>query len=403
MRRTPQAFRPGLSGSLESLEPRQLLASSLQISGTPAVTVAEGKTATVTYTITNTATTAATGVLFYSEPQDAYGQNEYIAFPSQPFIGPTQRSLFAISSVTTSLGVTSASPTSVALGSLAAGASTTLTVVITAGSAGTDALLGAVGSDQQGFLPYTPGSGAQIAATSVTITGQPDLGVVSLPPSGTAQVGVPFTFPFVVTNHDTAGFIEAGYLVSSAAIVQGVTATSSTPNSPVFAGLYYGVLGTLQAGQSENVSVTVIPKQPGPVVVEFATSSASIDSAPEANAANNVAIAGTPAIASPVVTNSFLSPATGNIQYITLDFAAPLVASTADRLGNYKVTTVVGTKSTAISLKFVTYDPKANRVVLGLKKPQPRAGQPLTVTLSGLLAVGGGGLVPGDNVVTLTR
>jgi hypothetical protein len=390
--RTPQAFRPGFTGSLEALEARQLLAS-LEISATPSVTVAEGKTATVTYTITNTGTTTETGVQFYTETGDDYVNNANAGQPLQPSIGLTYLDLFAIESSRT-----------VALGSLAAGASTTVQVVITANSAGQEGLFGLVGSIQEPYAPYDPTSGTQTSTTHVVITGSPDLGVVALPPVGQAAVGVPITFSFVVTNHDTAGSIEAGYLVSSALVVQSVTGTVTTAHSvPEPLHGYYGVLVTLQAGATDTLAVTVIPTQPGPVVVEFATSSASINAAPEANAVNNFAFAGAPAVPTPVVTTSFLSPATGNIQDVTLDFASPLVASTADHLSNYKLTTVIAGKTTAIPLKFVTYDAKTDRVVLGLKKPQPRAGQPLTVTLSGLLAVGGGGLAPGGNVVTLTR
>ncbi len=334
-----------------------------------------GGMVTETYTVTNNGPATATdvgldvGSMFSQGSPDSY----LVASTVYQFFGAV-----------VSQGSVAQSPyltlESARFGTLAPGASASITVAVKITGAGPDVLLATASSDQPTTL-----AAESTLSTPVAAIGSIDLAVVALPPPA-ARVGQVETFSFVVTNRDpnfsTDALVAVGFGPSAAGASIGALTSSGTINA--LAGYpegFAGDLGTLAPGASVTVSATILPPSMGTFSASaYAYSPTNDDPAP----ANNLAFAAATARSYPTLLGAVAEPDAG--QTITaiavfLD-GSPNIAQAQD-VRNYALT-LGGAR---LALKSATYDRTpsfgtTHVVTLQLARPSTRPAS-LSLVVSG--------------------
>ena len=249
------------------------------------------------------------------------------------------------------------------LGTLAAHASASETVVVS---------------------PTAPGTlnvGANVTATNESVVGNPlpfstvvnaavttpqtaDLAVVVTPPSGPIVVGVPTTFSVTVTNDgpNPATGVLVTVPVPGGTTVAPAVAGSSANNPLTFP------LGTLAVGASATVTIALTPGAPGTITLAATAKADQSDPA----SANNTATAAVTVIA-PVGADGPTVLAVQRFGYhaqptsLYLTFSTPLATASATNAGNYRAyhTGRHGAKvGRGVAPSSATYDSFAQAVTL---------------------------------------
>ncbi len=366
------------------------------VASSTALATATGQTIATSYTVTNTGPATATNVRLGLVSQDS----QFFVSPAGLVPSPVLRFTGGSASQGTATTGYLAQSVQAALGTLAPGASATVTVTARVIGSGKDSIDAVVSSDNPTTAP--PGS---VASTAVTATGTADLAVVASPPPP-ARVGAPETFTFVVTNHDPTYSTDAlfalqvqapifypgigsapGSARTGALVCQGTVATAAAGSFDIQ--FYTGDLGTLPPGASAVVTAVVIPPVGGVVsAILYAYSASDVDPNPTNNLAYAAAQAAgaAPASSSPILigADAVTSSATGPITSIQVNFQGPLNASTAQNVGNYSLTTTGS--SARIKIASASYSVTTlgfSVVTLRLARPQPRSGAPLQLVVNG--------------------
>ena len=334
-----------------------------------------GRTIMTTYTVTNNgpATAGVAGLNLFSKTSVA-GLNRFGQTPSSPVIrfvgGSTSEGTVTVDSAGKTV--------TASFGSLAPGASASVTVATLLIGSGTDSISVAASSTSPMLVSdYYP-----TPRTAIIATGQSDLAVAGLP-LAPAVVGSPEVVSFLVTNRGSTA-IAAGQF----ALVVGPSATVSAAEVQVSVGYasglgsfpagFAGTFASLAPGASATVTATITPDSIGPVTATlYAYSTYDTDSTP----ANNLEFVAASATTSPSVLGATLLPATGAISALSVYFNTALDPSEARNLANYKLTTVNSTSR--IALKSATYDATTQVVALRMARSLPRQGAPLRLVVAG--------------------
>ena len=168
------------------------------------------------------------------------------------------------------------------IGTLAAGSSTVVTIVVRIGSAGQVADFAVVSANDNDPNPTNNTSSATVAVSPLT-----DLAVGLLPPPTPGITGTPFTYTAGITN---TGPSAATGVVFTETLPPGATFLSATANG-VAGALVNGVIvvpiGTIASGQNVTVTISILPTVPG----TFTSTATVAGLEPDANAANNTSTA----------------------------------------------------------------------------------------------------------------
>ncbi|HVX14579.1 MAG TPA: DUF4214 domain-containing protein [Pirellulales bacterium] len=196
-------------------------------------------------------------------------------------------------SYTASAGTISGNVLTDAIGNLAAGASTTITVSLTPTATGVLVNTATVAGDQVDNVPtnntattVTPVNGG---ITSSTI----DLSVTKTAGTNPAIVNQPEVYTIVVTNNSTTagatGVTMADTLPANATFVSATDGTSGGSLTPS-GGVLIDSIGSLAAGATDTITVTVTPTATGTLVNTASVTGDQVDS----NTANNSVTVSTP-------------------------------------------------------------------------------------------------------------
>lgn len=167
-----------------------------------------------------------------------------------------------------------------ALGSLAKGASATVTIVVTPQVTGTITDTASVSATES-----DPTSNDNTASESTTVLPATDVSVTVTDSPDPVLVGSNLTYTVVVTN---AGPSPATSVTLTDTLPAGVTFVSATPTQGTASqlnGVVSAVLGTLAKGASATVTIVVTPTAPGTITDSASVSAAEADT----NPANNTA------------------------------------------------------------------------------------------------------------------
>lgn len=239
-------------------------------------------------------------------------------------------------SATASQGVvvTNSSSVFVSLGSLSAGASATVSVVIVPGTAG---LLGNSASVSASEIDLNPADNAVSASTSVILP-IADLGL-TISAAPTATVGSNITYTVVLTNRGPETAVNAQV---SDPLPAGLTFVSATGAATNAAGTVIAGIGNLASGDSASFTIVANAGSLGAVTNTATVTSGSSDANPADNAASAVVAVSPPApllVAAGVtlISESF-TPANG-----TIDLRETVtVALSVRNVGNANTTNVWG-------------------------------------------------------------
>ncbi|MDB5353523.1 MAG: Cna domain protein [Planctomycetota bacterium] len=263
------------------------------------------------------------------------------------------------------------------IGSLASGASATLTITVVANTGGT--LIDTVTTTQTESdtnLANNTASVATLVAQGV------DLILTTVANPNPVTVGSPVAIMFTVTNSSTttgAGVVNltapipAGATIVSATTTQGSTSTANNQLTAAF--------GTLAAGASATVTLVLNPTTTGTLTTPATVTSAVPDVNPATNIAASVVTVNAAPTTPPIGTDgprvlgvdrSGFHAQTSNI---LVTFDGPLDVATAQSLSNYQLVFAgkdgrFGTKDDqTIALSSATYDATAHTVSLHTRKP----------------------------------
>jgi len=344
------------------------------------VSALTGQSLTTTYTVTNNGPNTANGVTL--------GVGSLF---SRQNVGTTYRPspVFTITGATTSQGTVGfTSPLApgtevAALGTLAPGASATVTVTYRIAGSGQDNIEAFASSS----APTTVAPGPS-ASTSINAIGNADIAVASSAAPIPALVGQPETFTFTVTNHDpnysTDALFALQFLVSAGSTPIGALVSQGTVMAlPAFPSGFGGDLGRLAPGASAVVTAVIIPPSYGVVSADlYAYSAANVDPSP----ANNLAYAAILTSSRPTILSPGTDPQTGSITSILVPIDGPINIAQAQDVRNYALTTAGSTAR--IKIQSASYETPhlpgpIPEVVLRLARPRPRTGAPLRLVVAG--------------------
>jgi uncharacterized repeat protein (TIGR01451 family) len=238
---------------------------SITKTGAP-TTVTVGSNETYTLTVTNNSTTTAATSVVVTDVLPA----------GATFVSGTS----SVSGVT----VTNAGGVATAtIPTLAAGASATVTIIVTPTAAGSITDTAVV----EGAQPDTTQSNNTASATTTVTAASADLSVTKTGPTNPVNTGANETYTIVVTNNDAAN--GASNVVLSDVLPAGATfvsATSTAGGTPTQSGnTVTANLGTLAAGASDTIMVVVSYASAG----SFTDTATVTSSTPDNNTANNTA------------------------------------------------------------------------------------------------------------------
>ncbi len=215
------------------------------------------------------------------------------------------------------------------IGDLLSGGTAIVTIVAMTGPAGTFSDSAVVSSN---FNDPNPAN--NIGSASVTVAPVTNVSVTLTGPASPFNIGNPLTYTAVVTN---AGPSPATNVVLTDPLFAGATFVSATANNGGTGTFNNGVvtlpLGTIAAGQSVIVTLTVIPTQPGTVTNTVTV----VATEPNSNPVNSASL-----------TTTLIIPAP------TIQFSAPTyTANETDRTATITLNRV-GDASATISVVFST-------------------------------------------------
>jgi virginiamycin B lyase len=298
-------------------------AADLALFGSAPRSVTAGSNVTYNLTVTNNGTAGATGVTLSN------------ILPS------------GVTFVSATGGVTPVrGELDFSIGSLAAGASASFTIMVTATAAGT---LTDNASTSMRLTDPTPSDNSVILTTVVTSQTAPDLALTgSAPASGVSGTNV--TYTLTATNDGTASATSVK-LVDT--LPSGVTFVSATGGAKPVNGVLTFAIGNLAAGAHTNFTIVVTPKAAGTLTDQANVSLNETDPTP---ADNSVALA--TAIASVQRTGIHGQPTT-----LVLRFGAPVDPAWAQNTDNYRLVVLGGSHRT-IRVKSAVYDAATRTVTL---------------------------------------
>ncbi len=288
-------FDPDPTNNTASVASAVIASADLTISSETAspTSVIAGQPVTLTINVGNNGLSAASGVVVTDR------------LPA----GLTFLSGTAAGGAVTASGSTVTAP----VGTLAAGAASVVTILVMASGAGTVTDSSTVSSP---VVDPVPGNNS--GSASVTINPQSDLSIALSGPTGPFNTGNVLTYTAVVTNSGPSPatnalftdplFVGASFQSVSANGVSG-TEINGVVNQP---------LGTIAAGTSVTVVLSVIPTQPGTV-----TNTAQVSAAePDPNLGNNTSSVQTTLIVpAPIIefaAPTFSGPENGGFIAVTL-------------------------------------------------------------------------------------
>ncbi|MFD0273974.1 calcium-binding protein [Kitasatospora sp. NPDC127111] len=236
-------------------------AVDLSVTKSGPTTVTAGAQASYTVTVTNNSTTAATGVTL-----------------ADSLSGPA-----TVVSATPGQGTctTTATSANCSLGTLAAGAGTTITVTVGTTAAGTVSDTATVSAAQS---DPAPGNNTATATTTVNAPAGVDLSVAKSGPT-TTSIGDTPSYTVTVTNRSTApatGVTLADTVGGPANLVSATPGQGTCTTTPTSANCS---LGTLAAGAGTTITVVLEPRATGTVSDTATVSAAQSDPVPGNNTA----------------------------------------------------------------------------------------------------------------------
>jgi uncharacterized repeat protein (TIGR01451 family) len=298
-------------------------APDLALSGTAPSSVTVGSNLTYSLTVTNNGTTEATGVTLSD------------TLPS----GATFVS--ATGGVTPVEGALSFS-----IGGLAAGASTSVTIVITPTAAGT---LTDSASASMSQTDPTPADNSVSLTTAVASQAAPDLALSGTAP-GSGSVGNKVTYTLTASNNGSAG---ATGVTLTDTLPSGVTFVSGTGGVAPVNGVLTFNIGNLAPGASASFTIVVTPTAAGTLTNTASVSLNQTDPTPGDNSVTELT-----AIASAQRMGIHGQPTT-----LLLRFGAPVDPAWAENTGNYHVVQLGGSHRT-IRFRSAVYDAATTTVTL---------------------------------------
>jgi uncharacterized repeat protein (TIGR01451 family) len=322
-------------------------APDLALSGKAPTSVTLGSNLTESFTVTNNGTAGATGVTL-TDPLPA----------GVKFVSAT-------GGITPVNGVVTFS-----LGSLAAGASTSVTIVVTPTTAGAVSDTATVGMDQTDPTPADNSVTLPTTVTPINSSAAPDLALSAGAP-GSAAAGSNVTYSLTVTNGRSAratgvaltdtltltvtnrGTAEATGVTLTDILPTGVTFVSATGGVQPVNGVLTFVIGNFAPGAKASFRIVVTPKAAGTLTDTARVSMNQIDPTPGDNS-----ITLTTKIAS--VRRLGIH---GQPTRLVLKFGAPVDAGWAQNTGNYNLVRLGGSHP-AIHFKSAVYAAATRTVTL---------------------------------------
>jgi virginiamycin B lyase len=298
-------------------------APDLALSGSAPTSASAGSQLSYSFTVTNNGTAGATGVTLTD------------TLPA----GVTFNS--ATGGVTPVSGVLTFN-----IGSLAAGASANITIVVTPTAAAT-LNNGAVASMTQ--TDPTPADNSVTLTTAVASQAAPDLALSGTAP-GSGTVGTKLTYTLTVTNNGTA---EATSVKLTGALTGAATFVSATGGVKPVNGVLTFLLGNLAAGAHTTVTIVVTPTAAGQLTDSAMVSMDQTDPTPADNS-----VMSTTQVMSVHRMGFHNQPTT-----LVLKFGEPLDPAWAQNPDDYRLVALAGSHR-AIRMKSALYNAATQTVTL---------------------------------------
>ncbi len=355
---TSTAVSPAVGSTSEfsAAFPNALALTDLGITQTvSANTVANGGIVTFTITVTNTSTTTAQGVIF----TDAL---------------PTSLINATASSTVGTASVSGSNVAEVMLGSLAAGASATVTISANTSVNGTlTNTAGVLGTTPEGS--YTNNLATQSFLVGTAGTPSSDLGITITPGTSSPTVGANLTYTLTVTNtgpSDATNVTVHDFLPTGATLVS--VTPSQGPAATTQGTLISDNLGTITSGGSATITVVLTPTTSGSLVNAANVAGNQLDPVSTNNSASSTLSVGTTGTAVLGLTQT-LSPSVG------IPGQAQTFTLTVRNTGTGAATGVILVDTLPGGVTFVSATPSQGT-------PTTISGQVLTSNL-GTIAAGG--------------
>jgi uncharacterized repeat protein (TIGR01451 family) len=267
-----------------------------------------------------------------------------------------------------------------ALGSLAAGASTSVTIVVTPTAIGNLTDTATTSMDQ---TDPTPPDNTLILPTTVytlvAVPPAPDLALSASAP-GSVTVENRVTYTLTVTNNGTG---DATGVMLTDSLPPGVTFVSATGGvTPVNGVLTFGI-GTLAAGGTASFTIVVTPTAAGTLQNQARVRMDQTDPTPADDSIARSTTVVPQVVDGPVVTSVQPLGAHGQTKALVLAFNQPLNPTKAQILGNYQIVPL-GRPKRAIRIKAALYNAATQTVTLTLaQRLKPNRRFQLTVVGTG--------------------
>ncbi len=254
------------------------------------------------------------------------------------------------------------------LGTIASGATATLTLVVTPTAAGSITNAANVSGNQ--FDPVTTNNSTSLTTPIVAATPKINLILAQSVYPTTGFVGAYQIYTMTVTNFGPDAATNVTLIDSLPA---NVTFINAAPSQGGFASLVNGVItdnfGTVAAGASATLTLVVVPKVPGLYVNFAGVYTPDVPTATPSFAYGSISVPSGPSVAG--VAGS------GNNRKLAVYFDEALNASTATNKANYKLTALGKAgkgPNKSITISSVTYNPTTQSVLItpsqGLDKTQ---------------------------------
>jgi virginiamycin B lyase len=309
--------------------------ADLALSGNAPTSVTVGSNLSYTLTVTNDGTGSATGVTLTD------------ALPAGVTFASATGGVQPVNGLLT-----------FALGSLAAGASTTVSIVVSPTAASTIPLTNSAQVLMKQTDP-TLADNSVILTTTVSASTAPDLAVSGTVP-GSVTLGANVTYTLTVTNDGTAG--ATGVKLTDT-LPAGATFVSATDGATPTGGVVTFAIGNLGAGASASFTVVVTPKATGTLSNEASVDGNERDPTPGDNSVTLITTIAPAGVPGPTVTGVQRFGFHERPTTLVLTFDKSLDPGRAQDIRNYQIVALKGERRT-IRIKRAVYDSAKRTVTL---------------------------------------